>query len=232
MYSMFSLVFLDKQRVDIVSMSRHFRTFIETIFFLNLMWLIYSTSEELCTRFARCCVLLWLYTSRFYSFSSILLHPCWCKCVIASMPVKQHRRMWVRGPYIARKNVWYNHNKIKHNKYVGVFYRIYCNGWRQLEYKLRVWVGTLCINSVVCRYRSNVHHRRPGFESVSLMNYIERRCQDTTDCLSFDFRNTLSSLFFIWVYWGTSNIWVWYRDLWCAMLWRRSFYGIRTETAV
>ena len=41
------------------------------------------------------------------------------------MPVKSPWGTWVNVSQISTENWWYNHNKTKHNKTVGIFYGIY-----------------------------------------------------------------------------------------------------------
>ena len=57
----------------------------------------YSTSQRICTQFALCCVLLWLFTELFYPYPSGLLHWWWASYAIGSVPVKQPWRIWSSG---------------------------------------------------------------------------------------------------------------------------------------
>ena len=62
-------------------------------------WTVYSTSQEICTLFTLCYVLLWLWIGQFYAYLSGSLHRQWGNITIASMLVKQPWRIWDKKPH-------------------------------------------------------------------------------------------------------------------------------------
>ena len=86
----------------------------------------YRISQEICTRFLLCCVLLWLYIDWFpisIRHTSLALWqsndcPGASKATLMNM---DKYFMWIHYERL------HNHNKAKHNKTVCIFLGIYCN---------------------------------------------------------------------------------------------------------
>ena len=89
-----------------------------------LLWMRYSISQEICTRFLLCCALLWLYIDWFSHIHQASLAlwqfndcPSASKATLMNM---DRYFMWIHYERL------HNHNKAKHNKTVCIFLGIYC----------------------------------------------------------------------------------------------------------
>ena len=88
------------------------------------MFMIYSISQEICTRFLLCCALLWLYIDfpisiRLTSLQLRQSNDCPSASKANLMNMDKYF-MWIHYERL------HNHNKAKHNKTVCIFLGIYC----------------------------------------------------------------------------------------------------------
>ena len=60
-----------------------------------------------------------------YPYHSGFLHRHWGNHVIAPVPVREPWRIWVNKSDRSIRNMWYFHNKTKHNKTMHIFYGKY-----------------------------------------------------------------------------------------------------------
>ena len=83
------------------------------------MSVMYSISQEICTRFLLCCALLWLYIDWFSHIHEAFFHDCPSASKATLMNMDKYF-MWIHYERL------HNHNKAKHNKTVCIFLGIYC----------------------------------------------------------------------------------------------------------
>ena len=90
---------------------------------LSYVWyqvIMYSISQEICTRFLLRCALLWLYIDWFsHIHQAYFTNDCPSASKATQMNMDKYF-MWIHYERL------HNHNKAKHNKTVCIFLGIYC----------------------------------------------------------------------------------------------------------
>ena len=112
---------------------------------LSLSLVVYSISQEICTRFLLCCALLWLYIDWFSHIHQAYLtgtvaivrqsNDCPSASKVNLMNMDKYF-MWLHYERL------HNHNKAKHNKTVCIFLGIYCTStWGSIDHALRLYMA-------------------------------------------------------------------------------------------
>ena len=134
-----------------------------------LIFVIYSVSQEICTRVLLCCALLWLYISWFsYIHQAYFTGTVAIDCPSASKATLMNMDkyfMWIHYERL------HNHSKAKHNKTVCIFLGIYCTLQRWSVFTWIIHVMKICGIDHVSDYKEMRYDLCGLFELLYIWNY-------------------------------------------------------------